>query len=79
MKHVNSIFLAALLCVGLGVSACGKEESAVESTTESVKDALDVREHEKIKDAAEDMKSAMDNVGEAAKEKAEDVKEAVEK
>lgn len=79
MKFQTTILMAAVLGCGLVLSACGKDESPVGNATESVKDALNLREHEKLKDAGEDMKSAMDNVGEAAKDKAEDVKEAVEK
>lgn len=79
MKMTNTVLLAAVLGCGLALSACGKEESPVEKATESVKDALDMREHEKIKDAGEDMKSAVENAGEAAQEKAEEVKEAIQK
>lgn len=64
--------LALLLLIaaaGTGLSACKTEEpGAVEQLEEKVKDGLDLRENEKLKDAGEDLGDALKNAGEAAKE-----------
>jgi peptidyl-tRNA hydrolase len=58
------ILTVALLSLGLGVTACKKDESA----TENVKDAFNMREHEKLKDAGEDAKEAVQGAAEGVKE-----------
>lgn len=64
--------IAALLLIGvLGATAaaCKKEEpSAVEQLEENVKDGLDMRDNEKLKDAGENAADAIKDAGEAAKE-----------
>jgi len=64
--------LAALLLIGvLGATtvACKKEEpSAVEKLEDKVKDGLDMRDNEKLKDAGENAADAIKDAGEAAKE-----------
>ena len=60
-----------LACALTGpLAACGGNETPVESAVEKTKDALDMREHEKIKDAAEDMGDALDDAAKAVKEEA---------
>lgn len=57
-----------LMCVLFAVlTACGKDETPVESAVEGTKDALDLREHEEIKDAAEDMQDAIEGAAEGVK------------
>jgi hypothetical protein len=61
--------VAALLGLSTPLMACpSKEKSTVEKLTDDAKDALDVREHEKLKDAAEDASDALDDAADAVKE-----------
>ena len=46
-----------------------------EKLGDKAKDALDMREHEKLKDAAEDARDAAKDAGAAVKEEAESLKE----
>ncbi len=60
--------LILLMCVLLALlTACGKDETPVESAVEGTRDALDLREHEEIKDAAEDMQDAIEGAAEGVK------------
>ena len=68
--------VAALIGLGSPLLACQREEkSGVEKVGDKAKDALDMREHEKLKDAAEDAKDAAKDAGEAVKDEAESLKE----
>lgn len=61
--------LCAVLSLGLGLAACEKKpETALEKFEDKVKDGLDARPNEKLKDAGEDMQDAMKDAGEAMKE-----------
>ena len=66
MKVTGLFALTVLMIALLGVG-CGKEETPVEKAVEGTKDALDVREHEKLKDAGEDAMDAIDNAAEGIK------------
>lgn len=66
MKITGLFALTVLMIALLGVG-CGKEETPVEKAVEGTKDALDVREHEKLKDAGEDAMDAIDNAAEGIK------------
>ena len=48
--------------------ACEKKETPAEHAVDKTKDALDIREHEKLKDAGEDAKDAMKDAGDAVKD-----------
>jgi hypothetical protein len=66
-KNIATLLLIGIL--GATTVACKKEEpSAVEKLEENVKDGLDMREHEKLKDAGESASDAIKEAGEAAKE-----------
>jgi hypothetical protein len=65
----SATLLAAALTMTFALAACEKDTS-VETAVENTKDTLDVRDHEKLKDAAEDVK-------EGVKDAADDVKDAV--
>ncbi|HEY0975043.1 MAG TPA: hypothetical protein VGE57_11160 [Solimonas sp.] len=70
--NLRAVALASMLGLGLALTACKKEEETpMERATEAVKDGLNVRDNEKLKDAGEDAKDAMENVGEAIEEKVE--------
>jgi len=61
--------LILLICAPLALlSACGKDETPVAAAVEGTRDALDLREHEEIKDAAEDMRDALDDAAEAVRQ-----------
>jgi hypothetical protein len=51
---------------------CAKQESALDKAVDSTKDALDIRDHEKLKDAAEDAHAAIKDAAGDAKEAAEE-------
>ncbi|HKY91649.1 MAG TPA: hypothetical protein VJM11_11450 [Nevskiaceae bacterium] len=74
MNIRNGVLVAFLsLGLGFGITACGKkDEGPMDKTAEQVKDGLDMREHEKIKDAGEDVKDAAEDTAEEVKEEAKD-------
>jgi hypothetical protein len=54
---------------GVPLLACQSEdESEVEELGDKAKDALDMREHEGLKDAGEDAKEAVEDAGDEVKE-----------
>lgn len=66
-KNIALLLLIATL--GATTTACKKEEpSAAAQLEEKVKDGLDLRENEKLKDAGESAADAIKEAGEAAKE-----------
>ncbi len=67
--NIRNLALVAVITLGLGVAACEKKpETAAEKIEDKVKDGLDMRPHEKMKDAGEDAKKALDNAGDAVKD-----------
>ncbi len=76
-SSLKVVALAALIGLGVSVSACKKkdEQGPVDKTSEAVKDGLDMRENEPVKDAAEDVKDAAQDAGEAVQEGAEEAKD----
>lgn len=64
---VTGLFALTVLMIALLGAGCGKEETPVEKAVEGTKDALDLREHEKLKDAGEDAVDAIDNAAEGIK------------
>ena len=68
MKLHNAAMFA-VLTLGIGLTACEKKpETPIEKLEDKVKDGLDARPNEKLQDAGEDAKKAMENAGEAVKE-----------
>ena len=66
-KNIATLLLSGVL--GATTVACKKEEpSAVEKLENNVKDGLDMRDNEKLKDAGEYAADAVKDAGEAAKE-----------
>ncbi|HTK97125.1 MAG TPA: hypothetical protein VL379_03785 [Pseudomonadales bacterium] len=65
----SGVFVIAALSAVLLASGCEKK-SPVDKAVDNTKDALDVRDHEKLKDAAEDAKDAVDNAAEGVKDAA---------
>ena len=71
-KIALRLLVASLLGLASPLLACpSKEKSAVEKLTDKTKDALDMREHEKLKDAGEDVSDAVKDAGDAVKEEAD--------
>jgi len=74
--RLASVTLVAQLGLVSPFLAChGEEKSGVEKLSEEAKDALDMREHEKLKDAGEDLEDAVKDTGSALKEEAESLQE----
>ena len=74
--RLASFLVAALIGLSSPLLACQREEeSGVEKLGDKAKDALDVREHEELKDAGEDVKDALKDAGAAVKEEAESAKQ----
>lgn len=70
--------LIVTLSLALLAGACAKQnDTPLESAVDNTKDALDVRDHEAIKDAGEDVQAAAANAGEAAHDAAVELKDAV--
>ncbi len=67
MKNSKMLFISVFAVVLL-MTACDRHETPVEKAVENTKDALDLREHEKLKDAAENTKDALDDAVEGIKD-----------
>ena len=68
-KIALRLLVATLLGLASPLMACpSKEKSPVEKLSDQAKDALDMREHEKLKDAGEDVNDAVKDAGDAVKE-----------
>lgn len=61
----NGILVASMLAV-LMCSGCDNKQGPVDEA----KDALNIRDHEKLKDAGEDAKDAVDNAAEGIEDAA---------
>jgi len=71
-KIALRLLVATLLGLASPLMACpSKEKSQVEKLSDKAKDALDMREHEKLRDAGEDARDAVKDAGNAVKEEAE--------
>lgn len=67
--NIRNAALLAVLSLGLAVSACQKKEEGVgEKMTDAIGDATNSRDNEKLKDAGEDAKDAVDNAAEGVKD-----------
>lgn len=66
----TALLAALLIGASISIAACSKEETPVEKAADSVGDALNTRDHEKLKDAAEDAKSAASNAVDGVKDEA---------
>jgi len=65
--------LAAALALSAVLGGCAKEpDNAVEKAVENTKDALDVRDHEKLKDAGEEAKDAVKDAADGVKDEVKD-------
>jgi hypothetical protein len=72
--NLRMLALAAMVGLGASLAACDKkEESPMERASDSIQDGLNMRDNEEMKDAGEDVKSAVENTGDAIEKKADDV------
>ena len=69
MRKGSGVLVVSVLAILLS-AGCAKKESAVDNAVDKTKDALNIREHEKLKDAGEDAKDAVDNAVEGVKDAA---------
>ncbi len=68
MKLHNAAMFA-VLTLGIGLTACEKKpETPVEKLEDKVKDGLEMRPNENLKDAGEEAGKAMEDAGQAVKE-----------
>lgn len=68
--RTSRLFVATFLLAAVFASGCDRKENPAEKAVESTKDALNIREHEKLKDAAEDVEDAVNDAAEGIKDAA---------
>jgi hypothetical protein len=72
MKIRNALILA-VLSLGLSMTACKKKDDGpMENAADAIGDATDSRDHEKLKDAGEDLKDAAHDAKEDVKDATHD-------
>jgi len=72
MNTSYAAFGAALVVAMLSASCAKQADGPVDKAIENTKDALDIRDHEKLKDAAESAGDAVKETGEGIKDAAKD-------
>ena len=72
MKNVRTLLLAAPLLFALAACDNRQPETLSSNDKDSVKDALDRRPNEKVRDAAEDVGDSMKRTGSDVKDAAKD-------
>ena len=71
LNSTKTALLAALMMgAAVSVTACGKEQTPAEKAADSVGDALNMRDHEKLKDAGESAKDAASDAAQGVKDEA---------
>lgn len=68
MIGLPKLFAAALMAYALTLVGCDRNDTPTERAIEGTKDALDMREHEKLQDAGEDAADAIENAAEGVRE-----------
>ena len=64
----NSFHLLICVSAFAGLSACDKPKTVPEKVEDKIKDGLDARPNEKLKDAGEDLKDAAKDAKDAVKD-----------
>jgi hypothetical protein len=68
MSPTKSLITACLVAT-VALAGCAKQsDSPVERAVDKTKDALDIRDHEKLKDAGEDAKDAIKDAKDGVKD-----------
>jgi hypothetical protein len=80
----TTLWIIAAASAVFALASCGKKETTIrEEVSDKVGDALNSRDHEKLRDAAEnlekDVKKAGEGLGESLKEVGEEIKKDVHK
>jgi hypothetical protein len=70
MMKNSGLIVATMLTAALLATGCAKKESAVDKAVDSTKDALNIRDHEKLKDAGEEAKDAVNDAADGVKDAA---------
>ena len=70
--------MLAVVLLGLSIPLVGCEKADSEKLTDKAKDALDMRDHEKLRDAGEDVRDALEDAGAAIKDEVEGLKKKAE-
>lgn len=71
----SAALIAAALSLTFALAACEKEnDNPVDTAVENTKDALNMRDHEKLKDAAEEAKDAVKDAADGVKDAVDDKK-----
>ncbi len=68
MTGLTRGLVLALLAAAAATAGCERADTPAERALDGAKDALDLREHEKLRDAGEDAADALKNAAEGAKE-----------
>lgn len=68
MISVPKLLAAATMTLAFAIAGCDRNDTPTERAIEGTKDALDMREHEKLKDAGEDAADAMENAAEGIRD-----------
>lgn len=68
LKSTASCLALLVLALTLSLVGCDRHDTPVEGAVDGAKDALDMREHEKLKDAGEDAADAVDNAVDGVKD-----------
>jgi hypothetical protein len=68
--RISSLLIASVMSAVLLAGGCAKKETPAEHAVDKTKDALNMREHEKLKDAGEDAKKAADEAADGVKDAA---------
>jgi hypothetical protein len=71
IMRISAAVVVTVLSAVLLASGCAKHDSPAEKAVESAKDALDIREHEKLKDAGEEAKDAINDAVDGVKDAAD--------
>jgi len=65
---LNTLLKLVVLAMAFAIVGCDRNQPTTEGAVEGAKDALDMREHEKLKDAGEDAVDAVENAAEGLKD-----------
>lgn len=68
MNKVPKILALVWATVALAAVGCDRNDTPAERAVDGAQDALDMREHEKLKDAGEDAADAVENAAEGIRD-----------
>lgn len=68
MMKVPSLLAVVWVAAALVAVGCDRNDTPAERAVDGAQDALDMREHEKLKDAGEDAADAVENAAEGIRD-----------